>query len=100
MWAVLAICLNYESCGMSDEIEPLVAAGEPTTPSSERRRPGRLENVHPSLIPLLRGEAAPGRALEDIQEHGLAPATGIAVSVFLSGLIWIIIGFSVYLLLR
>lgn len=51
----------------------------------ERRRPARLENVSPELIPLLRGHAPP-------QGHGhddLAAARGIAFSIALGGLIWL-----------
>ena len=32
---------------------------------ADRRRPGRPDKVHPSLVPLLRGEAVPYRLLSD-----------------------------------
>ena len=64
--------------------------------SRERRRPGRIPSVNPALIPLLRGEDRPPCDYEVIQEHDLAPATGVAVSVVLSGLIWFAIGCIVY----
>lgn len=62
----------------------------------ERRRPGRIENLNPALIPLLRGEAKPPSDTEAVQEGDLAPATGIAVSVVLSGLAWVVIGCILY----
>jgi hypothetical protein len=52
--------------------------------SVERRRARRIENVSPALIPLLRGDS--GLPPE------LRPATGIAISLVISGLIWFAIG--------
>jgi hypothetical protein len=43
----------------------------------ERRRPGRISEVSPALIPLLRDEGQPTCDHEELREHDLAPATGI-----------------------
>jgi hypothetical protein len=58
----------------------------------ERRRAGRMANVSRALIPLLRDEGQPTCDDEVLRDHDLAPATGIAVGVVLSGLIWFTIG--------
>ena len=60
--------------------------------SVEGRRAGRIANVSPTLIRLLRGECRPARDYENVREHDLVPATGIALSVVMSGLIWVAIG--------
>jgi hypothetical protein len=86
---------------MSDLFEPVVVEADPAIPCLERRRPRRLKIVHPFLIPLLRGEAAEFELeLEDIREDGLAPAIGVAMSVLISSLIWVVLGFSTWLLMR
>jgi hypothetical protein len=59
-------------------------------PIRERRRPGRLKHVDAALLPLLRGEPAPELELPLGSSDNLAGATGIAVSVLLSGAIWAI----------
>lgn len=61
---------------------------------SERRRVGRIEKVSPALILLMRGEAAPLFDDHLVSQDNLAPAIGIAVSVLLSGLVWLLIGCS------
>ena len=81
---------------MSDLFEPVVVEVDPAKPC---RRPGRLKSIHPFPIQLLRGEAAEFE-LEDIRENGLAPATGLAMGVLLSSLIWVVLGVSIWLLLR
>jgi hypothetical protein len=62
----------------------------------ERRRPGRIENASPNLIPLLRGEGQQPCDDEAPGEHDLAPATGVAVAAVISGLIWLLIGCFLY----
>ncbi len=62
----------------------------------ERRRAGRMANVHPALIPLLRGKGHQPCDDEALREGDLAPATGIAVAVVISGLIWFIIACAIY----
>jgi hypothetical protein len=85
---------------MAEELEPATTAANPATPCLERRRPGRLNDIHPSLIPLLRDEAASEfeLELEDIREDGLAPAIGVAMSAVLSSLIWMALGFPIWVL--
>jgi hypothetical protein len=59
-----------------------------------RRRPGRRDDVHPSLIPLLRGQVPldPLDPLvpEDLEAvvDSLAPARGIMLAIVLSIPIW------------
>ena len=72
---------------MADLLEPSIAVETPLS-LSERRRPGRIATVSPALIPLLRGGAVSSPVCEERRESDLAPATGIAVSVVISGLIW------------
>ncbi len=65
----------------------------------ERRRSGRLDDVHPTLIPLLRSDpSANPDALED-QENDLEPACGVIVCVLLSALIWGILALAGWYLL-
>jgi hypothetical protein len=69
-----------------------------------RRRPGRREEAHPSLIPLLRGTAGPipddTTVIADLpaipmgletEEDPLAPAWGIIFGVALSVPIWAVL---------
>ena len=76
---------------MADEREEVAVLNAPPS-RVERRRPGRVENVSPALIPLLRGETHPPSDDEVLRKDDLAPAAGIAVSVVLSGLVWFLIG--------
>lgn len=62
----------------------------------ERRRAGRVANVSPALIPLLRDEGQPTCDDEELRGHDLAPATGILMSVLLSSPIWVAIGRIIY----
>ena len=76
---------------MSNKIAPAIADVDLTEPYWERRRLGRLEHVHPSLLSLLRGKATECE-LGETREQGLAPAIGIMTGVIVSTPIWIIIG--------
>ncbi len=62
----------------------------------ERRRLGRIATASRALIPLLRHRPAPATNLEECQQDDLVPATGIAVSALISGLIWTILIWTVY----
>jgi hypothetical protein len=76
----------------------------PTSPSQaaetplriERRRPGRLENVSPELIPILRSNRPlpefPGQP--DVPDHtdDLSSARGVLVGMAISIPIWCLIG--------
>ena len=75
-----------------DEI-PVVEAPLQTV---ERRRPGRIANVNPALIPLLRGEAwlLPDREEPQVFDDARAP-TGIAVSVLISGMFWLAVSWII-----
>jgi hypothetical protein len=73
-----------------------------------RRRPGRRQDVHPALIPLLRGAATldikdPAPFVEDApaslqgvdaDKDDLSPARGILLGVALSVPIWIVLIFG------
>jgi hypothetical protein len=61
------------------ELEPDIAA--------DRRRPGRQDDVNPSLVPLLRGTT--DRELDDPDQ--LASARGILVWVFISAVLSVIL---------
>jgi hypothetical protein len=77
---------------MRNRINTTIADRGPARPYVERPRPERFNNAHPPLISSIWGKVASEREFEDIRQHALAPAVGIAVSVILSGLIWGTIG--------
>jgi hypothetical protein len=70
-----------------------------------RRRPGRRDDVHPALIPLLRGTVSPNSDAEadiiadaplaaesmEAEKDGLAPARGIIFGIALSVPIWAVL---------
>jgi hypothetical protein len=61
----------------------------------DQRRPGRLEQVSPTLIPLLRGAAQDVDTDPDIDyTTDLAAARGIAVATCLSVPLWALIGLA------
>jgi hypothetical protein len=72
------------------------ASDEPPAPGPDqaaeqtvdRRRPGRIENVPPSLIPLLRGEQRP--LVDDTSPayDSLDAARGILAAVVMSAVLW------------
>ena len=74
-----------------------VPVSDALPPRWERRRAGRTESLSPTLIPLLRGQVRPPCDDEVLREPDLAAATGIAVSVVLSGLILFTIGSIIHL---
>ena len=58
---------------------------------TDRRRPGRVENVNPSLVPLLRGQATSGEPDSKTQfgdPDQLGATRGIALGVVLSLPLW------------
>ena len=57
---------------------------------SERRRPGRIADVSPNLIPLLRGSDIPPDPGES-PDNAMAPARGIAFGVVISVLFWAVL---------
>jgi hypothetical protein len=70
-----------------------------------RRRPGRIDNVNPSLIPLLRGTVSPDiedpvagipevPATMDVDEDAMAPVRGIIFGIALSVPIWAVLIFG------
>ena len=80
-----------------------VDAPRPTNgnaPNKDRRRPGRVENVNPALLPLLRQD----RLLEDAavqrDDDDLAPARGIGIGVLLGVLLWGGVALLAFSLLR
>ena len=69
--------------------------------TDDRRRLGRAGDVNPTLIPFLRGEAAPALLVGDELDlpYGLehtTPLLGIAVSVIFSVPLWSVLGFMVW----
>jgi hypothetical protein len=77
---------------------PPVDAAISTTPN-DRRRPGRIDNVSPNLIPLLR--PPPAQIDQDIDEDGDRPLVvvaprqklrlGVAVGAVLAIPLWILV---------
>lgn len=67
-------------------------------PPSDRRRPGRMNEVSPTLLPLLRDPVADSEAYD--RDDDLRSSEGIAVSILLSAAPWAIIGAIIYLLVR
>jgi hypothetical protein len=57
----------------------------------ERRRPGRIANVSPALIPLLRGDNVPSPDFEEPQEKLMTSARGMVFGTLSSGLLWAIL---------
>jgi hypothetical protein len=77
---------------VSDQREPADVDASPSLVETlERRRPGRLPAVSPTLIPLLRGETEPQPDANERWDRDLAPATGIAVGLVISGAMWVLI---------
>lgn len=74
---------------------------------TDRRRPGRVANVSPELVPLLRQPAtielppaAPIYGADEYEEpHDLAAMQGITVAVLLSIPIWMMIRAAVLMIL-
>jgi hypothetical protein len=77
-----------------------------------RRRPGRRDDAHPSLIPLLRGTASPIpddppmigdpatiQVDQETEGDALAPARGIIFGIALSVPIWAVLILGAYSLL-
>jgi hypothetical protein len=81
---------ELETSAIIDAAPRAVREDGAASPFGERRRPGRPNHAAATLIPLLRdaSTAELELALQANGEHGLAPATGIVVSVLLSCLIW------------
>jgi hypothetical protein len=81
---------------------PEVAPAEASTPvgtPSDRRRPGRLEQVSPTLVPLFRGAAQNVHIDLDIDYTApLAAARGIALGTCLAVPLWALIGVAGWLI--
>ncbi len=73
---------------MTKNVEEVLTISDPAARHGERRRPGRRHEVSPNLLPLLRRGAAQDYEIEQTEDHGLASATGILVSLLLSFVIW------------
>ena len=64
--------------------------------AQDRRRPGRVEQVSPAIIPLLRD---PARCVDTDQDTDpLAPARGVVFGLLLSVALWALIGLGVWLI--
>ena len=75
-------------------------AGRDAT-QGERRRPGRLRDVSPELLPLLRtaGDAPEPDTVESVSD-GLSPARGIAIGILLAVPVWGVVALLVWWWLR
>lgn len=80
---------NLEAFAATAVVEP----SEGRAANSDRRRLGRIDDVNPTLIPLLRSNAPAKRIIEDNLQNGLRPAIGILIGLWLSVLIWGVIAF-------
>ena len=68
---------------------------------TDRRRPGRLQDIRPELIPLLRGqETEAPSAIEFDEPDECAAARGLCTGVVLSAPLWLGIAYVGSLLLR
>ena len=68
------------------------SAVQATLDVADRRRPGRLENVSPTLIPILRtSECTTEIEFEEVDQ--IAAARGVAFGALLSAPIWVIIAY-------
>jgi hypothetical protein len=86
------------------ELIEFESAPESSTTLRDKRRPGRREHADPSLIPLLRGQAAPVPdtlpeiteteeiSVEPDRRATLSAARGVFLGVALGTLIWGCIG--------
>ena len=71
---------------VDDSQEPL------TTLVADRRRPGRIKNANPELIPILRGDGAPlppEKSFESDDDDQLSGARGVVVGIALSAPLWL-----------
>lgn len=80
---------------------PELEAADGTVLKADRRRPGRLADVSPELIPLLRGQGTavpnPDHAFGNPDQlHG---ARGVAAGVAVGAAIWAAVGYAVYCIL-
>jgi hypothetical protein len=83
------------------EIAPAEASAPAAIPSAipDQRRPGRLEQVSPTLIPLLRGAAQNVDIDLDMDYTAdLAVARGIAFGLCLAVPLWALIGLAGWLI--
>jgi hypothetical protein len=89
---------------MADLIDPLLKVAPPeagasvSTPSvvTDRRRPGRLAQASPALIPLLRKPTQFVDTELNSNTDPLAPARGILVGLLLSVPFWALVGLGVW----
>ncbi len=74
---------------------PKLEASEGIDLKIDRRRPGRIANLSPELIPLLRGELPdPDQQFGNPDQlHG---ARGIAAGVAIGATLWAAIGYAAY----
>jgi hypothetical protein len=72
---------------------PISRDTKPAYVSSDRRRPGRRDNVSPALTPLLREESSQRLPVEsaDDRSDNLRSARGIIIWVVVSAAIWLLL---------
>jgi hypothetical protein len=73
-----------------------VAEGGLTT--AERRRPGRIEEISPALLPLLREPNSINLPITPAQDNDLDSARGILFGLLMSAALWICIALVYYLI--
>ena len=71
---------NLEAFAATAVVEP----SEGGAANSDRRRLGRIDNISPTLIPLLRSNAVARRIFEDNFENDLGPAISVIAALDLS----------------
>jgi hypothetical protein len=70
-----------------DDLSPVALDG---TTTSERRRPGRMEEVSAGLVPLLRGESLENPGFPEARANDLDSARGLIVSIGTGLAVWIL----------
>jgi len=73
---------------MTPVTEPSRTAQSNDTTAADRRRPGRLGDVNPALIPLLRQKDLIEAALAQRDCDDLAGAKGIAIGALIGAVLW------------
>lgn len=77
---------------MTEVTEVEASAAQAVADAADRRRPGRVENVSPALIPILR-TPDPAVDIEFDEVDQAAAVRGLAFGVLLSAPIWVAIAY-------
>ena len=90
---------GYHHVMVSDPIDTSADLDAGAVP--DRRRPGRRDDMSPELIPLLRGNAPPDLSMLEPNEKPdqLSIPRGMALALYISATVWVLLGFVVLILL-